>query len=196
MNDISEIELQRARWRRALTRLAIDRDDREEFATRGLASRLRKITVQLVLLPSDPEAAPVVIDDDLATRFKRGNGILLDRVRVAMPSNERRTAHALAFCDYYDSGWTTYYAIHRSGTLEFGLGERGGWERTGRDGKPTRTILLAPTVARAWALLRLADEMYRDAQVCGPFQLTVAVRNAEGALLSPNAPRSLARACS
>ena len=181
--DISQVELQRARWRRALARLAIDSDDREDFATRGLASRLRNITVQLILLPSDPEATPVVLDDDLAARLKRGNGIMLDRVRVALPANERRTAHALAFSDYYDSGWTTYYAIHRSGTLEFGLGGRGGWEGTGRDGEFVRMILLTPTVARAWALLRVADEMYRDDQVSGPFQFTVAVRNTDGALL-------------
>lgn len=182
MNDLVQTEFQRARWRRALHRLAIDRDDREDFAERGLASRLRDITVQLVLLPSDPEATHVIIDDDLSARFRR-TGIALDRVRVALPTNERRTAHALAVADAYDSDWRGYYAIHRSGALEFGLGDRGGWERADRAGNRVRTILLTPTVARAWAFLLLAGEICQHEQLSAPFQLTVAVRNTEGAVL-------------
>jgi len=56
MTDIADVELRRARWRRALRREALDTTARDDFAVAGLASRLRAPSVQLLLLPADPEA--------------------------------------------------------------------------------------------------------------------------------------------
>ena len=183
MTRFAEVELQRERWRRALERLALDTDDRPDFARRGLASRLRVATVQLLLLPSDPEAAPVTIDGDLAARYQGRQSIGLGDLNVALPFNPRRTAHALAVVDHYETDWNYYYALHRSGAVEFGLGDVGGWEGADSSGDLPRMIFLSPTVARVWALLALASEAYEHSEVSGPYQLTIAVPNVRGALL-------------
>lgn len=184
MTALADHELQRARWRRALSRIALDRDDREDFATRGLASRLGNVTTQIVLLPADPEAAAITLDDGLAASLQARQSMVLDRITVALPGTPRRTAHALALADSYNETWNSYLAIDRSGGIEFGLGDRGGWDGRNRSGSPLRLISLTPAVARVWALLRIAAETNEDHDVCGPFQLTVGIRCTKGALLS------------
>jgi hypothetical protein len=60
-----EVEPLRSRWRRTLDRHALDTIKREDFALGGLAERLRYPSVQVLLLPADPEAEVVDIDADL-----------------------------------------------------------------------------------------------------------------------------------
>ena len=117
--DLLQIELQRARWRRALKSPLLP------TGTTGMTSPPAALPRDCETSPSnsysltsDREAVPVTIDNGLATRFTSRNGIALDHVRVALPQIERRTAHALVVTDAHDSGWTAYYAIHRSGTLD------------------------------------------------------------------------------
>jgi hypothetical protein len=184
MTNIVDHEAQRTRWRRALSGAGLDRDDREDFATAGLASRLTNVTTQIVLLPADPEADAITIDEMLATSLQARQSIVLDRITVALPGNPRRTAHALALADSYNEAWNSYLAIHRSGTIEFGLGDRGGWDGQDRSGNPVRLISLTSAVARVWALLRIAAEIHEHHDVAGPFQLTVGIRHTGGALLS------------
>jgi hypothetical protein len=179
---LADHELQRARWRRALSRAALDRDDREDFASRGLAARLGNVTTQIVLLPADPEADAIPLDETLAASLQTRRSIALDRITVALPGNPLPTAHALALADSYSETWNSYLAIDRSGGIHFGLGDRGGWEGQDRGGKPVRLINLTPAVARVWALLRIAAETYEGHGITGPFQLTVAVRGSKGAL--------------
>jgi hypothetical protein len=148
MTNIVDQEAQRTRWRRALSGAGLDRDDREDFATGGLASRLTNITTQILLLPADPEADAITIDETLATSLQTRQSVALDRIIVALPGNPRRTAHALALADSYNEAWNSYLAIHRSGAIEFGLGDRGGWDGQDRSGNPVRLITLTPAVAR------------------------------------------------
>ncbi len=62
MTDIEGLEFRRARWRRALRREALDTTTRGDFAVAGLASRLRAPSIQILLLPADPEADCIRID--------------------------------------------------------------------------------------------------------------------------------------
>lgn len=50
MNTIAEIELVRARWRRALAHERLDTTTRDDFALSGLAARLRAPSARLMLL--------------------------------------------------------------------------------------------------------------------------------------------------
>jgi hypothetical protein len=184
MTSIVDHEAQRTRWRRALKRAALDRDDRDDFASGGLASRLANVTTQILLLPADPESHAITLDETLATSLQTRQSIALDRITVALPGNPRRTAHALALADSYNETWNSYLAIHRSGAIEFGVGDRGGWDGQDRSGNPVRLISLTPVVARVWALLRIATEIHENEDVGGPVQLTVGVRRTKGALLS------------
>lgn len=65
MTDPADVELQRARWRRALRLEGLDTTSRDDFAVAGLASRLRSPSVQLLLLPADPEADIIPFDGGL-----------------------------------------------------------------------------------------------------------------------------------
>lgn len=179
-----ERELQRARWRRSLEIFRLDRAERDDFALGGLAPRLESVSVQMLLLPADPEADVIEITDGFSTWLEGQRSLDLDGVTVQLPQSARRTAHALALADAYgDDTWNSYLAVHRSGALEFGLGTAGGWEGRDRGGNDVRIIGLTSTVARVWALLRLAAVLAERDAIEGPFLLTVAVPRAAGSLL-------------
>ena len=185
MKDLVETELLRARWRRTLERHRLDRTDREDFAEGGLASRLQSVTTQLLLLPADPELDVIAFDPALSAWLEKRRSLPLDTGEVTIGLNIRRTAHAIALVDgYAGDTWASYLAVHRSGTMEYGLGERGGWIGADRQGTPTRVFALTATVARVWALLRVASRLEECFRLTGPYQLTVALRNTGGAVLA------------
>jgi hypothetical protein len=181
--NVADHELLRARWRRALRSLALDSITREEFGLSTLARRLSTVTVQLVLLPTDPEANVVSVNDSFASWLDAQRDTALDGTTFKLPSTLRRTAHAVALVDTYGEQWASYLAVHRSGAIEFGAGERGGWSENDRAGKSIRTIALTPTVARVWAMLRVAAALHERHAVDVPRQLTVGVANTGGARL-------------
>lgn len=182
MTTLGERELLRARWRRTLALHALDQDDREDFAQGGLAGRLRHLTTQLLLLPADPEANPIDFDETFTEWFRTRAVIQLDHTGVRLPSNVRRTAHSLVLADTHDSAWSSYLAVHRSGAVEFGLGDIGGWQGRDHGGDPARVLALTPVVARVWAMLCLAAELASTHGVAGPYQLTVGVRSQDAQL--------------
>lgn len=183
--SIADHELIRARWRRALDAAALDRHNRKDFGLSALGQRLRATTVQLILLPVDPEGDTVTIDDSFAEWLTEQRTVDLNGTTFTLPQTQRRTAHAIALVDSYGNGhpWETYLAVHRSGAIEFGLGRSGGWDQQDRNGNPVRGIALTPTVARVWATLRLAAALHEKCPLGEPLQLTVGVVNTAGASL-------------
>jgi hypothetical protein len=77
MTSLVDTELLRARWRRALKLHAID-VDRDDFAVSGLATRLRTPFVQLLVLPGDPEAEVLHLDDALWAWLDGQNSVDVD----------------------------------------------------------------------------------------------------------------------
>jgi hypothetical protein len=182
--SLEEKELQRACWRRALARFGLERTGDDTFAAGGLVGRLDSVSVQMLLLPGDPETEAVSITDAFSSWLEAQRSIDLDGVILQLPSSTRRTAHAIALADQYgEDSWSSYFAVHRSGALEFGLGNAGGWEGRDRAGNDVRIIALTATVARAWALFRVAAALEEKTSIDGPFLFTVAVPHADGALL-------------
>lgn len=185
MSDLVEAELRRARWRRALQREGLDAVARDDFAIRGLACRLRAPSVRLLLLPGDPEREPISIDDELWAWLKNFSVVNIDGRSLRLGAQETPTAHAAALADSYGSRepWSSYFAIHRSGALEYGLGDRGAWERMDREDNVVRVFNLISTVACAWALLKLGSARQDRTAIDAPWQLTVALNRTAGAFL-------------
>ena len=199
-----EQELLRARWRRTLAEFGLDRTSRDDFGMGVLAGRLQTVTVQLMLLPADPEADVIDFDEKFASWLGDQRRFDLDGLLLDLPPNVRRTAHAVALTDGYgEDPWGSYYGVHRSGALEFGLGQSAGWRN--RDGNDVETgvIALTPTVARTWVLLRFAATLAQRVPLEGPFSLAVAVPRAGGMLLGclgegwapPNSFENTVRPC-
>jgi hypothetical protein len=180
-----EIELIRARWRRALERHALDDPRRDDFATGGLASRLDDNTFQILLLPADPETVTVTIDDKFWAWFEARRTTEVFGRPVRFGAQRRPTAHAAAFVDTYGGGhpWNHYLAIHRSGAMEMGMGTRGGWERDDRDGQRRRVFHLISIAAYTCAMLKVTAELDQRHEPAQPRLLTVALRDTAGAHL-------------
>lgn len=185
MTDLMDVELRRARWRRALQEEGLDTVGRDDFALGGLAARLRTPSVRLLLLPADPEREPVAIDDQLWAWVKNFSVVQVDGRNVRLGTQEIPTAHAACLVDSHGSRelWNSYLAIRRSGALEYGLGDRGAWERKDQEGKLVRAFSLISVVARTWALLKFASALRDRTPVGGPWQLTVALNRTAGAFL-------------
>ncbi|MDO8731448.1 MAG: hypothetical protein Q7L55_02595 [Actinomycetota bacterium] len=177
MTNIQERELLRARWQRSLLTFALDSEAREDFAVSGLAMRLTDVTVQVLLMPADPEADAFPIGETTHQWISEIDAINLDAMRFKLPGEAHRSAHALVLSHRYnDDRWSSYVAVHRSGAVEWGLGADGGWTRETRDAVPIRRIALSPTVARVWATLRLASMVQTSYAIAGPYNLVVGIR--------------------
>lgn len=185
MSDIAGAELVRGRWRRALERERLDTVARQDFALGGLASRLRTPSVRILVLPADPEANILPVDDGLWAWMKNVQVMDVGGRNVRVGTQEIPTAHAAALVDSYGDGqpWTSYVAIHRSGAVEYGLGDRGAWERNDSNDKLVRVFNLVSIVMRTWALLKIATAFRERVMPPDPYQLTIALRGTGGALL-------------
>lgn len=171
-----EQEVVRARWRRALEDLGLDNPRRIDFALGGLAGRLRAVTVQVVLLPQDPEVDVITVDDTFSAWLEAHHRVDFGEFTIELPPSSRRTAHAVALVDSYeDQIWESYIAVYRSGALEFGLGVHGGWDGHDGGGNAIHVTALTPTVARVWAFLRFASVISAKEGLTGPWQLSVAL---------------------
>lgn len=184
MTSLADIELQRARWSRTLLKNALDTIDRSDFARGPLAGRLHSVTVQSVILPADPEAESVAIDNDLWKWLDTQMVVDIEGRSIRLGNQKFPTAHAAAIADRYGSEkWSHYIAVHRSGSVEIGLGNRGGWERPNRDGHTVRVLNLTSIVAHIWAALKFSTAHFQRLSFAGPWQFTVGVCRTEGALL-------------
>jgi hypothetical protein len=185
MTKLIERELIRARWTRALDRHGIDRIDRDDFAGRGLAIRLRTPSVQILLLPADPDSELLEVDDVLWAWFENQKTVSIEGRPIRFGHQKIPTAHSAALVDSHGGHepWTSYLAVHRSGAIEYGLGDRGGWECKNRDDEVVRVFNLISIVAHTWALLKFGTALRERTSLPAPYQLTVALQRTRGALL-------------
>ena len=182
---IVDSELLRTRWRRTLDLHALDDVRRTDFALGGLATRLRESTVQVLLLPVDPEAEALHIDDALWAWLEAQKSVAVGGRAVRFGEQNYPTAHAAALVSGYGSTepWNSYLAVHRSGAIELGLGARGGWERQNREGETVRAFNLISTITYTWAMLIFSAALNERVPLPGPRQLTMALRNTKNAAL-------------
>lgn len=185
MTSLADTELLRARWRRALDVDALDDARRSDFALGGLATRLRESSVRVMLLPSDPDADVVQIDDSFLAWLETQKTVAVDGQIIRVGDQMHPTAHAAALVRGFGSTepWNSYLAVHRSGAIELGLGSRGGWERQNPEGETVRVFNLISIVTYTWAMLIFSAVLNDRVGLAGPSQLTIALRNTKDALL-------------
>jgi hypothetical protein len=80
--------------------------------------------------------------------------------------------------------WNGYLAQHRSGGLEFGLGRPGSarWRR-GQEEDETHVFFLTTIVGRVWLGLALFAEVRERSAIEGPWEITLALRDTEQAVI-------------
>ena len=185
MSDLQELELIRARWRRALGREALNRVDRDDFALGPLGRRLRTCSTQVILQPADPESNVVQFDDEFWKWLEERGRVVVDGRPLRFGTQKYPTAHAAAIVSGYGARepWNSYLAVHRSGAVEVGLGDRGGWERRDRDDNEVRVFNLISTVTYVWAMLALVAGLSERVALPGPWLFTVGARQTRDALL-------------
>jgi hypothetical protein len=92
------------------------------------------------------------------------------------PTGEAAVVHEHVGGDQW--AWDTYLALHRSGSLEFGLGRSATYEW--RD----RTVFrLIEVVGRLWCAIELCGEVVDRFRMPGPWEVTLALRGTAGAYL-------------
>lgn len=185
MSDLADLEHLRARWRRALERERLDTIDRSDFALGPLARRLRTCSIQVILQPADPDADVVRFDDELWRWLEEHGTRVVDGRPVRFGTQRYPTAHAAAIVSGYGARepWNSYLAVHRSGAVELGLGDKGGWERRDREDNQVRVFNLISTVTYVWAMLAFATDLSDRTLLHGPWLLTVGARETRDAVL-------------
>jgi len=184
-----EIEIYRNRWRRTRARLQLADPLSDAFGTGGLARHAPEVHVRLLILPADPEATVVELDEGLwdwwmqdrpnpfegASPTKWG-GDALPEASAAVRFN-RWTG------DRWN--WDGYLALLRSGGLEFGLGTVGSriWGRRD-EGAQWRVFFLTTIVGRIWVALALFGEIRDRYALQGSSQATLALRESSLAMLA------------
>lgn len=98
---------------------------------------------------------------------------------VSWGHRHRAISSALLVYDQYreDRGWTRYLAIHRHGGIEIGI------SKLAYQVGEARVFPLRAVVAVAWIAAELQNAAIERWAVPGPFELTVAIRDTNGATL-------------
>lgn len=184
MSSILETELRRGRWRRHLAVEALDRSDQEDFSLGGLGSNVEFPTTRLLLLPPDPDSDTVEFDDQFWDWLQEHRDIQIGDGQVNLGHQIIPGPHTAALAvESGDHGkWRSYTAIHRNGTIEVGLGDRGGRVHSASGEEATRYFWLKPAVAFTWAIGELARTM-PGGETEGRFLLAIALRDTKGGRL-------------
>lgn len=185
---LDELELVRARWRRAREIIGLTDPRSDDFAQGGLAAHVEDVGIRFILLPADPEGVPIPFEEDFWEWWMQdrpnpfeGAGVT-DWGRQSIP-----TAHAAVRYNRRNGkwNWSDYLALHRHGGLEFGLGRVGAADWGGRqEGEAHRGFFLTTIVGRVWVSLSFyADVLARFGALEAPWEATLALVRTEGALL-------------
>lgn len=183
--SLTDQELRRDRWRRALAGQHLDSVDHPDFAQGGLSSRLDQATFRAVLLPEDPEAFAIDFDDDFWKWLEAHTSIDIGDYPFQFGAQTGASAHAAVIFDLWGKNekWRHYVAVHSSGTIEVSLGERARWVHR-RDERELAFYNLTSMVAGVWALLELGAAVFDQFSISGPSLLVQACSDTSGTYLA------------
>ena len=181
MASLTETELVRARWRRHLQAAALDTTERDDFAQRGLASRVQDLAFRLLILPYDPDRELLEADNAKA-HLERHRSLDLGNSTVNFGTTVAPSAHATALVARPGDSepWERFVALHQNGTVELGLSDR---DRQYAEDPDAKFVQLIASASLSWATLELARGINSEANH-QPHLLTVALPDTAGALLN------------
>jgi len=176
---IHDIDAQRARWLRYRTGQQLTIETGEDFALGGLARYAEDPDLRLVFLPSDPDGDPVPLDSETLDWLKGPRPTPYGGRPPRWGHRNRVTSNALVAYEQNrdDAGWARYLALHRHGGVELVPGN------VAYNGRDTRVFALRQIVGLAWIAAALQSEVAERWYVTPPFELTIALRNTNGAVL-------------
>jgi hypothetical protein len=178
---IHDVDAQRARWVRYRTGQCLTSETGEDFALGGLGRYIDDLDLRLIFLPDDPDADSVPLDEETLNWLKEPRATPYGGAAPQWGHRERPTSSALVIYDQYrdDAGWRRFLALHRHGGIEV---SRGNLTYPVRN-TDTRVFPLREIVGLAWIAAALQSEVADRFRLKSPFELTVALRNTNGAIL-------------
>lgn len=177
--SVTEQEMLRARWRRARQPLLLLDPHADNFANGGLARRVTEPSVRLLVLPPDPEDHQVEFDDDFWAWWRHERHDPTSGQRISWwPFHEPTSTAAASFFTRREGTWENYLALHRHGGLEMELGTDPIYSSDGRRG-----FRLSFIFGRVWTGLGVYGDAVQRYDLRGPFEISLALRNTEGAIL-------------
>jgi hypothetical protein len=176
---IHEIDVQRARWWRYRTGQHLMLEAGEHFALGGLARYADDPDLRLVFLPSDPDGDPVPLGSETLDWLKEPRPTPYGGQPPRWGQRTRATSSALVIYEQYrdDAGWGQYLALHRHGGVELTHGN------LAYPVRGTRVFALRHIVGLTWIAAALQSEVAERWHVNPPFELTIALRHANAAVL-------------
>ncbi len=174
-----DIDAQRQRWRRWRRRQGLVLDAGDKFALGGLGGYVDDLDLRILILPNDPEADVVPLDDATLTWLQPDRDAPYGGAGPHWGAARSTSSALIRYTQYVDDrGWVRYLALHRHGGIEIGSS---GLTYTSGD---ARAFLLRHCVALAWIATALQAEAIAHWQAAGAFELSVALRNTRGAILA------------
>jgi hypothetical protein len=151
----------------------------EDFALGGVGAHADGLDARLLVLPVDPEAPSVPLDNDMLAWLTDPHVDIENGPRLERRHSSRAVTDALvAYDDYREDGRLgSYRAIHRHGGLEAGAT---GIVYTQRE---TRVFPLRSLVGLVWTTAALQLQACERWSIQGPFELSLALRDTAGAAL-------------
>jgi hypothetical protein len=178
-NKLVETETQRARWTRyRASQLLLDPNG-DDYALGGLGTAVDKLDVRFLFLPTDPYSDVVSLDEEALAWFKAERPSPYEGAGITWGFRSRATSNALVVYDQHrdSGGWDNYMALHRHGGVEFGRSKLA-WQSN-----DLRAFSLRSIVGLVWSALDVQVEANARWNLSPPFEMTLAIRNTEGAAL-------------
>jgi hypothetical protein len=179
--DPDTVDRQRQRWHRSRIPLHLVDPDADDFSSGGLASRVGEPTVRLLLLPADPDAWLVDFDPEFWAWWRQHCDDPSTGQSAPWGYDNLPTEFAALRTTTVENGRLAgYLALHRSGALEFELGEHGAYVHPHGN---LRVFRLTRIVDRVRAALHVWSDVRRRVQLDGPCELSLALRDTQDACL-------------
>lgn len=179
-DNLDKLDRQRERWRSARRCLHLDDVNDESFALGGSGTRVKELSVRILILTTDPLEHRFDFDERFLEKWQAAN---LDPVTAQPPwwggSTGATSATVVKYDLADDNLWNRYVAVDHSGSLDIGLGCEACWSQEGN-----RFFNLVTIVGRLWAVCHLHAGLAEALPIAGPGELVVALRGTEGAILS------------
>ncbi len=176
MRALAETELLRARWRRARGPLGMI-DPLDEGFVQGDLGACVTPSLRVVLLPTDPEASVLRVDDEFWGWWKKvnpsppGTRLCWGQNPTLSASGTFRGEH-----DAADVPWERYVAVRRHGGVELGA-------RVAVHHADKLFVPLLHVVALVWSALRLQWLVHEHVDLEGPWEVSVGLRDIGGSTL-------------
>jgi hypothetical protein len=178
--ELPTLDRQRERWERARRALHLQDTEDDAFAIGGVGTRVRELSVRLVILPADPNAHRVEFDEDFVGWWMSEFEDPVTGTPMRWGSSYRPSASAAArYEPAGDSEFYRYAAVQHDGGLDVGLGRECGW----RNDKSAAFWLLR-IVGRVWSACHLYGRVQDRLEVDGPWELTLALRGTRQGVLA------------